>query len=137
MRSHVQDPAETPSLDLIKQLERLATRAGLTTTAHFLRMAMMTETDMNDERQAAAESATRLIERRITEAVRPPAPEPDPVPEPIEEVTTLAQVAEIVRAQFAVVEERLTVMADRITDLERRMYMPPDLVEALKNGSAS
>jgi hypothetical protein len=71
--------------------------------------------------EAHAALAARSIERALNHQQAP-----EPASQPQAEVTTLAEMVEIMRGQFAVINARLD-------DLERRMYMPPDLVEALKN----
>jgi hypothetical protein len=102
--------------------------------------------------EANAAIAARSIERALHHF--------DPAPvEPASVEVTIAEMVEIVhvefiamRSQIAAVEARMAKgLADiearfiaiehrlddgeaRLTDLERRMYMPPDLVEALKNG---
>ena len=79
--------------------------------------------------EAHAALAARSIERALN---HPHVPEPEP------EVITLAETIEIVGKRmtegFAAIEARLVAIEARVTELERRMYMPPDLVEALKNG---
>jgi hypothetical protein len=159
MRPDLQDNSETPSFDLIKNLERLATEAGLTIIANFLRMAMMTmkEMDMSEpytighgagfDRDREAASAARIIERKIAEAVmidHPPS---------IEAVATsladlvsdinrrLIALNDKMEAGFKMVGTSLIKLEARCDDIETRLskidktlYMPPDLVEALKNG---
>lgn len=134
--------------EMVPKLERLATEAGLKAIAHYLRMAMMTqrEPDMNDDyttghgashRDEAASAATRMIERKMAEAV---GVEHKDVPDPslaamIEDIRVqLKTLNDKMEAGFKIAGQSITAIEGRLGKIEKFLHVPPDLVEALKNG---
>lgn len=150
MPRHFQDPAETPSLDLIASLEQLARGAGLTKIAHYLRMGLLDQglTMNEDPRAEAASAATRMIERKMAEAVglEPGVGTPAITPslaQMVEEIHNQLKLLEskmeaglkMVGTALTKIELRLDDAEARLTKIETFLHVPPEVTDALKNGS--